>query len=284
MIVGKPIKLSAAADGRAATGTAAGASRALARASGGIALALTLAGVLTALPAAAQNFKFSNEDPAEKADKEAQAKKQGQVQAMLDTPCRDKIKNQKIMVMFGEERDGVVSSGQGSYSAHVNAVNDRLTALGLKTFTQAQIRAQVAQAEINAVFKNDPDAAISASRRLAAQFILRGVISSSARTNAVINLNQVNVAMNFTLTGADGRMVSQASAKNASYAGADVGGMALTLINESAEEVVAQLYSDYCQKSGISMDAKSAAKPAAKAGAKPAAQAAGKTPNKAAAN
>ncbi len=229
-------------------------------------------------PASAQTFKFSNEDPAEKADKEAQAKKQGQVQAMLDTPCRDKIKNQKIMVMFGEERDGVVMASQGSYNAHVNAVNDRLTALGLKTFTQAQIRAQVAQAEVDAVFKNNPDAAISASRRLAAQFILRGVISSSARRNAVVNLNQVNVAMNFTLTGADGRMVSQAAAKNESYAGADVGGMALTLINESAEEVVAQLYSDYCQKSGISMDAKSAAKP----GAKAAAQAGNKAVNKAA--
>lgn len=220
------------------------------------------------LPAAAQGFKFSNEDPAEKASQEAQAKKQGEVQAMLATPCRDKIKNQKIMVMFGEERNGVVSASQGSYNAHLNAVNDRLTALGLKTFTQAQIRAQVAQAEINAVFKNDPDAAISASRRLAAQFILRGVISSSARQNAIVNLNQVNVAMNFTLTGADGRMVSQATAKNESYAGADVGGMALTLVNESAEEVVAQLYSDYCQKSGINMGAKSATKPVAKPAAK----------------
>ncbi len=224
--------------------------------------------LVMALPVVAQTFKFSNEDPAEKADKEAQAKKQEQLQAMLGTPCRDKIKNQKIMVMFGEERDGVVMASQGSYNAHVNAVNDRLTALGLKTFTQAQIRAQVAQAEINAVFKNDPDAAISASRRLAAQFIVRGVISSSARPNAIANLNQVNVAMNFTLTGADGRMVSQAAAKNASYAGADVGGMALTLINESAEEVVAQLYSDYCQKSGISLDAKASSKPGSKAAAK----------------
>jgi hypothetical protein len=28
-------------------------------------------------------------------------------------------------------------------------------------------------------------------------------------------------------------------------------GMALTLINERADEVVAQLYSDYCRKAGI---------------------------------
>jgi hypothetical protein len=204
-----------------------------------------------AAPAGAQGFKFSNEDPAEKADKEAKAQRQAQVQSMLDTPCRAKIKNQKIMVMIGEERNGAVMANQAGYNTHISAINDRLTALGLRTFTQAQIRSQVAQAEIDAVFKNDADAAISASKRLAAQYILRGVISTSARRNAIVNVNQVNIGMAFTLTGANGRMISNTTAKNESYAGADVSGMAMTLINESAEEVVAQLYSDYCQKSGV---------------------------------
>ncbi len=204
-----------------------------------------------ALPVGAQGFKFSNEDPAEKAEKEAQAQRKAEVQSKLDTPCRAKIKNQKIMVMIGEERNGAVMANQAGYNTHINAINDRLTGLGLKTFTQAQIRAQVAQAEIDAVFKNDPDAAISASRRLAAQYILRGVISTSARRNAIVNVNQVNIGMAFTLTGSNGRMISNTTAKNESYAGADVSGMAMTLINESAEEVVAQLYSDYCQKSGV---------------------------------
>jgi hypothetical protein len=45
-------------------------------------------------------------------------------------------------------------------------------------------------------------------------------------------------------------MISQADAKNESYAGRDTRGMALTLINERADEVVAQLYSDYCQRAG----------------------------------
>jgi hypothetical protein len=198
-----------------------------------------------AFSAQAQGFKFSDED---KADKEAEAHRKAQVDSMLATPCRAKIKNQKIMVLIGEQREGRVYANQSSYNTHINAVNDRLQALGLRTFTQAQIKAQVAQAEIDAYFKNDPDAAISASRRLAAQYILRGVISSSAFRNAIINVNQVNVAMNFTLTGANGKMISQTSAKNESYAGQDVSGMALTLINESAEEVVAKLYADYCQR------------------------------------
>jgi hypothetical protein len=56
--------------------------------------------------------------------------------------------------------------------------------------------------------------------------------------------------MNFLLTGANGRMISEANVTNESFAGRDPLGMALTLINERADEVVAQIYSDYCQNAG----------------------------------
>ena len=196
----------------------------------------------------AQGFKFSNE---EQTDSAAQAERQAKVQAQLATPCRDKIKNQKIMVLIGEERNGVISASQASYSTHVDAINQRLKSLALRTYSPEEIRKQVAQAEIDAYFKNDPDAAINASKRLAAQYILRGLIATQATRNAIVNVAQVNVSMDFTLTGANGRMISQAGARNESFAGRDVSGMALTLINERADDVVAQLYSDYCQKAGL---------------------------------
>jgi hypothetical protein len=63
----------------------------------------------------------------------------------------------------------------------------------------------------------------------------------------MIPVNQVSVNMDFTLTGSNGRPISDAQATNASYAGADVSRMALTLVNERADEVVAKLYSDYCR-------------------------------------
>ena len=81
-------------------------------------------------------------------------------------------------------------------------------------------------------------------------YILRGVIETQATRNLMVNVNQVNINMAFTLTGANGKLISQTSASNASYAGADTSGMALTLINESADEVVATLYSDYCRRAG----------------------------------
>jgi hypothetical protein len=198
-------------------------------------------------PAWAQGFKFSDAD---KADDSQKAERDAKVRAQLATPCREKIRNQKIVVLIGESRNGRVNANQGAFSPHFDAINARLRALGLRTYTQAEITRQVAQAEMDAYFKNDLDAAIGASRRLAAQYILKGLITTQAGRNAMINVNQVNVGMSFTLTGSNGRMISQASAQEASYAGADVSGMALTLINERADEVVAQLYSDYCRTAG----------------------------------
>jgi hypothetical protein len=209
--------------------------------------AILLACWAVAVSAHAQGFKFSNPPPGAQAEADAQAQRQAQVWEQLATPCRDRIKNRKIMVLIGEERNGFVVAAQGGFGRHVDAINNRLQGLGLKTYSAEQIRRQVAQEEIDAYFKNDPDRALSASKRMAAQYVLRGVIASQATRNAMVNVNQVSVNMNFTLSDAAGRPVSTAAASNASYAGSDVSGMALTLIEERADEVVARLYSDYCR-------------------------------------
>ena len=197
------------------------------------------------VPAAAQGFKFSNED---KTQQEAQAARQQRIAAQLSTPCLERIKNRKIMVLIGEEVNGQVRAKQAAFSPHFDAINARLQNLGLRTYTQEEIRKQIAQAEIDAYFKNNADAALSAAKRLAASYTLRGLISARAMRNPMIPVNQVAVNMDFVLTGADGKRVAQANAQSESFSGADVQGMALTLINEQADEVVAKLYSEYCQQ------------------------------------
>lgn len=199
------------------------------------------------LAAAAQGFKFSD-DKSQQEAKEAKAERQRRIDAQLSTPCRDRIRNRKIMVLIGEDINGVVQAKQSAFSPHFDAINARLQNLGLRTYTQEEIRKQVAQAEIDAYFKNNPDAALSAARRLAANYTLKGLISSRAMRNPMMPVNQVAVSMQFVLTGADGKRVAQADAQSQSYSGADVQGMALTLLNEQAEEVVAKLYSEYCQQ------------------------------------
>jgi hypothetical protein len=203
--------------------------------------------VALALPvaAAAQGFKFSDADKAREQEK---AERQQRIAAQLSTPCRERIKNRRIMVVIGEEVNGVMQARQSKYRPQFDAINERLRGLGLRTYTQAEIQAQIAQAEIDAYFRNDPEAARLAAKRLAANYTLKGVISTRAMRNAIINVNQIAVSMNFVLTGADGKRVAQAEAQSQSFSGADVHGMTQTLVNEQAEEVVAKLYSAYCQQ------------------------------------
>jgi len=208
------------------------------------AILILMAGLACAA-ALAQGFKFSQPD---ESDRQEEAARQSRIAQQLSTPCRAELKDKKIMVVIGERQsNGFVSAQQQNYGPHFEAINARLRALGLRTYTPEEIRRQIAQAEIDAYFRNDPDAALSASKRLGASFVLRGLISSQATRNPLMAVNQVSVNMKFTLYGSNGRLISDTEASSSSYAGADVEHMALTLINEKADEVVATLYADYCR-------------------------------------
>lgn len=195
-----------------------------------------------------QGFKFGQPDAADIQEQQEQQAKQDRIAQQLSTPCRAAIKDKKIMVLIGERQsNGYIAAEQQNYGAHFNAINNRLRSLGLRTYTPEEIRRQIAQAEIDAYLKNDQEAMLSAAKRLGASFVLRGLISAQAVRNPMMNVNQVDVNMQFTLSG-NGRIISETEAHSASYAGANVTRMALTLVNEQAEEVVATLYEDYCRK------------------------------------
>lgn len=209
---------------------------------------LTLAVLFCLAVPSAFAFNFSDEDKQQKDADEASRK---MVSQQLATPCREALKDRKIMVVIGERSSRGINAQQSNYGSHFNAINQRLRKLGLKTYTQQEITAQVAQAEIDAYFRNDPDAALAASKKMGADFILRGTISSRSAINPVLRIPEVYVSMGFTLSAADGRSISDVSAQAESYSGSDTLGMALTLVNEQASGVVAKLYSDYCRNAGI---------------------------------
>jgi hypothetical protein len=221
--------------------------------------ALLIAALLP-LGAAAQGGGFSfSKDQERSAQEQAatESARQQRIAANLSTPCREAIRNKKIMVIIGEQQsNGYVLAQQQNYGPHFQIINARLRGLGLQTFTPEEIRKQIAQAEIDAYFRNDPDAALSASRRLGASFVMRGLITSQATVNPVLRVNQVSVGMGFTLTSASGKNIADAAASAASYAGPDVRAMAVTLLNEQADEVVSKLYSDYCRNADVAAPAK----------------------------
>ncbi len=195
----------------------------------------------------AQAFKFSEEEEKSRAEDQARGQRIGQ---LVSTPCKQQLKNQKIMLVIAERTSNGYNTTQSRYGPHFQAINHRLRALGLKTFTQEEIRAQIAQAELEAHFRNDPDAAINASKKLGANFILRGLITTQTGINPVLKINEVTIHMGFTLVSSGGKTISSVAAKADSYSGTDTLGMALTLVNEEADEVVARLYNDYCRVAG----------------------------------
>ncbi len=213
-----------------------------------LATLIVLASFASAPALAAQGFKFGQEDESDRAEQEA---RQARIADQLSTPCRASLKDRKIMVVIGvRQSNGYIAAQQQNYGPHFQSINARLRALGLRTYTPEEIRRQIAQAEIDAYFRNDPDAMLNASKRLGASFVLRGLISSQATVNPMMNVNQVTVNMKFTLYGSDGRFISDTEASSGSYAGANVERMALTLVNEKADEVVPALYADYCRNAG----------------------------------
>jgi hypothetical protein len=199
--------------------------------------------VVLAASTQAFSFSFSEEEAKTQAEQDARSERAYQ---KLSVGCRDGLKNKKIMVVIGQRFSNGIQADQTKYSPIFDAINQRLRFLGLKTYTQAEIRKQIAQAEIDAYMRNDPDAAMAASKRLGASFILRGLISTQTGVNPTLGINEVAVQMGFTLTASSGKTISQAGAKSESYAGTDTLAMALTLVNEQADEVVADLYYDYC--------------------------------------
>ena len=217
--------------------------------------------MLAAGPVSAQGFKFEQPGAADAAAKAEEAAKQDRILQELSTPCRAELKGKKIALIIGEERsNGYIVAQQQNYGPHFQAINTRLRGLGLLTFTPEEIRQHIAQAEIDAYFKNDPDKALSAARRLGASFILKGLISKEAAPSIIVGVNTVTVSFNFTLTGSNGRIISDVNASSSSYSGTDISRMALALVNEQIDEVVAKLYGDYCRNAMPASAAKAAKK------------------------
>ena len=166
----------------------------------------------------------------------------------LTESCRKGVLGKKIMVVIAEKHSAGYLAEQTRYRGLFNSLNQRLKEVGLKTYTQEQIRQQIAQAEINAYFNNDLDSALAASKKLAAQFVLRGTIQVHHGYNQTVGVNEVSLRMNFTLARASGGVLSRLTAESESYAGSDTVAMAQTLLDEQADAIVARLYNDYCAR------------------------------------
>lgn len=210
-----------------------------------IALFALMLALPLALPGQVLAFSFSDEAGKDAAEKQA---RQAQVAAKLSEPCRKSIKGQTIALIIAEKQQGLVNVNASNQGLLFEALNSRLRGIGLNTIPQQAITARIARAEAEAILNNDPDAALAASKKLGASFFLKGIISARSGANKMVRANEVSVDVLLTLTDGSGRTISQARASGQSWAGGDVTGAALSVLEDQADALVAQLYSDFCAR------------------------------------
>jgi len=189
-------------------------------------------------------FSFADEEAKEK----AAAAPKGPGGPAISAGCKERLAREKVMVLVAERGNNGINTDQGRYGMHFQGIDRRLQKNGMRTMSQEEIKKQVAQAEIDAHFRNDPDAALQAAQKHGASMTLRGIISSRRAVNPVLHIPEVYIGINFALVGSDGRYISEASASSESYSGTDTVGMAATLINEQADGVVRRLLKGYCDQ------------------------------------
>ena len=201
-----------------------------------------------ALPAT-EPFSFSSRVEQEQAaERAAEVQRADSIRQLVSIPCRERLKNQKILQLMAEHREGRWLTEQDRFERLTSIIDTRMRALGLATYSQEQIASAIAQAEVDAYFNNDPDGALAASKRLAADYILRGDLTITTDVNEVVGVREVAVDLQLTLSSASGRQLSAVDAHSEAYASVDTLGAASALLKRQADKLVAQLYNDYCRK------------------------------------
>lgn len=208
--------------------------------------------LLTASLGWGSGFSFSDYEKNEALAEQAQTQQtQENVRELLAVQCSNRLKNQRIALLIGEQISGRHQQVEQTNDGLLfDEINHRLRGLGLKTLTQQQIHEQIADAERTAFLNNDIDAAVSAANRLRADFLLRGLISVKTQRNPVLGIDEVFVTLTLNLVDQRGRPISSVSATADAYVANDRLQTALALVRDKADLMLAQLYNDYCRQGG----------------------------------
>ena len=216
-------------------------------------LALLLIIIATLSPFSASCFSFSEE--AQKEAIEDTTTDRGNSLATLH--CPKSLKAAKIATMIGEihrdntlySRDWESKSGskKSVYGNLVDELNGGFQQLGLKTYTAAEINAQIARVEQEAVLNNNIDAAVSAADRLSANFMLKGIISTRSQINRVVNIDEVFVTINLSLLDRSGNLIASAQINETTFSDADILNTIQKLVKKQSREITYQLFKDYCR-------------------------------------
>lgn len=220
--------------------------------------------IATISPQSASSFSFSEES-----QKEIAGESTGTKKSLGELRCPKSLKTSRIVTMIGEihrdDRTGLdgfygsfmsadspdtttrFGTKKSIYGNLVDELNRGFQQLGLKTYTAAEINAQIARVEQEAVLNNDLDAAISAADRLTANFMLKGIISTRSQINRVVNIDEVFVTINLSLLDRGGNLISTAQINETTFSDADILTTVQKLVKNQSREITYELFKEYCK-------------------------------------
>ena len=137
-------------------------------------------------------------------------------QAIAGTTCQPSRRNARVRLQLVENRLGAGTARGGVFST---ALGERLRQAGLRVSPQG-----------------------------AADYVVQGTVSSQASANRRLALNEVSVNAAITLASARGQPVSSQISREESFAGSDLQGAWLDLVQGQAIDVAAKLFADLCRQ------------------------------------
>jgi hypothetical protein len=227
--------------------------------------ALTVVLFAFTFPYSAASFSFSEDE-----QQETGGVPSATSHSLAKLQCPKSLKTAKIATMIGEIHKNNRTGMDGFYGSFmtpdspdwhssrfgtkksvygnlVDELNGGFQQLGLKTYTTAEINAQIARAEQEAVLNNNLDAAVSAADRLSANFVLKGIISTHSQINKVVNIDEVFVTIDLSLHDSSGTLISTAQMSETAFSDADILSAIQKLVKSQSREITYQLFKDYCK-------------------------------------
>jgi hypothetical protein len=165
--------------------------------------------------------------------------------AKLPLECRKRVHNKKVLVLVDERYADEYHMVQEDYGSLVGIISFQLQAFGLRTFTNTEQRQYLADLRARDYFTASDT--VSVPLPLDTDFILRGVIRSIVAENPILKINEVHMDIWMDLREPYGRILADATTPTSSYAGMNTLSMAMELVKEEADDLLAQLFEDYCK-------------------------------------
>ena len=136
--------------------------------------------------------------------------------AVSATPCAASRRGARVRLQLTENQPASASSSVGLFGV---ALGERLRQAGVQVMATG-----------------------------AADYVVQGTVTSQARANRRLAVNEISVNAAMTLASSKGQVVSSQISREESYAGSDVQGAYADLIQGQASDVAAKLFADLCRR------------------------------------